>query len=119
MANPYVEEAQLTGVPPSKEEEEDTMRLQQLAEKLAAESRTTFDNKTNTMNLNKKKVSDYCCNSRVVLPRAQSGIKESNLEVLRRELDQSQKHWMKNHCSCKGDQVMNLDEFKLVGLKSL
>ena len=59
MANPDEEEAQLLGVPPSKEEEEDRVRLQELAEELAAESRTTFDDKTNTMNLNKKKVTDY------------------------------------------------------------
>ena len=26
---------------------------------------------------------------------------------------------MKAHCSCKGDQVMNLDEFELEGLRSL
>ena len=49
-------------------------------QELAAESRTTFDDKTNTMNLNKKKVTDYRRNSRVVHPRAQSGAKESNLE---------------------------------------
>ena len=71
------------------------------------------------MNLNRKKVTYFRRNSRVVLPRAQSGIKESNLEVLRRELDQSHRHWMKAHCSCKGDQVMNLDEFELDGLRSL
>ena len=47
-ANPEEEEVTLTGVPPSKEEEEDTVRLQQLAEELVAESRTPFDNKTNT-----------------------------------------------------------------------
>ena len=79
----------------------------------------TFDDKTNTMNLNRKKVTDFRRNSRVVLLRAQSGVKERNLEVLRRELDQSHRHWMKAHCSCNGDQAMNLDEFELDGLISL
>ena len=51
MANPEEDEAQTSDAPLSKEEEEDTMRLQQLAEELAAESRMTFDDKTNTMNL--------------------------------------------------------------------
>ena len=69
--------------------------------------------------INRKKVTDFRSNLRVVLPRAQSGIKESNLEVLRRELDQSHRHWMKAHCSCNGDQAMNLDEFELDGLRSL
>ena len=69
------------------------------------------------MNLNRKKVTDFCHNSRVVLPRAQSGIKENNLEILRRELDQSHRHWMKAHCSCHEDQAMKLDEFELDGLR--
>ena len=102
LANPEDDEAQTDDAQPSKEEELDNMRLQQLADELAAESRMTFDDKTNTMHLNRKKVTDFRRNSRVVLPRAQSGIKESNLEVLRRELDQSHTHWMKAHCSCNG-----------------
>ena len=39
--------------------------------------------------INRKKVTDFRSNLRVVLPRAQSGITESNLQVLRRELEQS------------------------------
>ena len=118
MANPdEEEETQLPGAPLRKEKEDDSVRLQQLAEELAAESRTTFDEKTNTMNLNNnKKLTDYCRNSRVVLPRGQSGIKESNL---RRELQEIHRHWMINHCSWKGEHTMNIDEFELAGLKSL
>ena len=53
------------------------------------------------------------------MPKAHSGIKESNLEVLRRELQECHSHWMKNKCTFNGDQVMKLDEFELAGPKSL
>ena len=39
--------------------------------------------------------------------------------MLRKELDQSHKHWMKNNCFCKGHMVMNLDEFEPARLKSV
>ena len=76
LGNPEDDEAKTSDAQSRKEEEEDNMRLQQLADELAAESRMTFDDKTNTMNLNRKKVTDFRRNSRVVLPKAQSGIKE-------------------------------------------
>ena len=42
------------------------------------------------MNVNKKKVTDFRHNSRVVLPRAQSGVKESNLGAQERVGSESQ-----------------------------
>ena len=57
-------------------------RLDNLAEELAAESRSVYDEESKSVNLNKLRVTDYKKNSRVILPRAQTNSKEANLEVL-------------------------------------
>ena len=117
MANdpdePPLQEA-LTG-----EELAEKARLDNLAEELAAESRSVYDEESKSVNLNKLRVTDYKKNSRVILPRAQTNSKEANLEVLRREIQESHKVWMEQHCNCKGEQVMNLCADELDGLKTI
>jgi hypothetical protein len=64
-------------------------------------------------------VTDYKANSRVILPRAQSDVKEGKLQVLRMELMEEGKKWIKTNCDCNGNQQSNLDKEELIGLKSL
>ena len=104
---------------PTEEELAEKARIDNLAEEMAAESRSIYDEENKSVNLNKLRVTDYKQNSRVILPRAQSNEKEAKLEVLRREIQESHKVWMEQHCNCKGDQVMNLDNEEQEGLKSL
>ena len=47
--------------------------------KLATEARTPFDDKTNTYDMRKQKVTDYKKNSRVYLPRAQTAEQEMKI----------------------------------------
>ena len=53
------------------------------------------------------------------MPRAQSTENESKLEVLRVELLEEHRKWVKTHCNCKMEQPMNLSKDEMEGLKSL
>ena len=53
------------------------------------------------------------------MPRAQSSEKESKLEVARIELMEEHAKWVKTHCNCKMEQVLNLSAEEIEGLKSL
>ena len=61
----------------------------------------------------------YKRNSRVILPRAQTTDQESKLEVLRVELLEEHKKWVAQNCNCEGNQLMNISDEELRGLKSL
>ena len=69
--------------------------------------------------MQKKRVTDYKINSRVVLPRAQSNEKESKLEGQRIEILEKHRKWTKENCDCKGEQEMNLSTTQVLGWKSL
>ena len=98
------------------EEQKETERLQELAEKLTAESRIIYDEKTKTFNMNKRKVTDYKKSSCLIFPRAQCAEKESKLEVVRLELMEQHKKWVRENCNCKGEQLANLNLEELEAL---
>ena len=104
------------------ESEEDILereRVASMAEEVAAESRSHFSEKENNFNMNRRRVTDYKANSRVILPRALPAEEESKLEVLRLELLEEQERWVKENCDCKGSQEGNLSKEEREGLKSL
>ena len=101
----------------SDEEMKEMERLRLLAEEMAAESRTSYDSKNNKFNMNKQKVTDFKKNSRVILPRAQSGEKESKLEVARVELLEEHRIWVKTHCNCRTEQLLNLSREEMEGFE--
>ena len=106
-------------IPLSDEEQRESERVAALAEEMAAESRTPYDDKERTFDLRKQKVTDYKKNSRVIFPRAQSAENESKLEVLRVELQNEHDEWVKTHCDCKSKQLPNLTKDEIAGLKSI
>ena len=107
-------------VPPlSDEEQREADRLSALAEEMAAESRTPYDDREKVFDLRKQKVTDFKKNSRVILPRAQTSEQESKLEVLRVELQNEHEEWVKTHCDCKSKQILNLTKEEIEGLKSI
>ena len=69
--------------------------------------------------MNKTKVTDYKKNSHYIFPRAQCTEKESKLEVVTVELMESNKKWVRENCTFKGEQLANLDLEELEGLKSV
>ena len=103
----------------TEEEKEEDDRVRQLSEELAAEAREVFNHKGKVFNMQRKRVTDYKRNSRVILPRAQTIDQESKLEVLRVELLEEHKKWVAQNCNHEGNQLMNISEEELKGLKSL
>ena len=85
---------------------------------MAAETRLIFDQERRTFDMRKKRVTDYGKNSRVILPKAQTSEQESKLEVIRMEVMEQHKQWVKKNCNCKGEQPLNLDLEEREGLKS-
>ena len=79
---------------------------------------TIYDEKSKTFNMNKRKVTDYKKSSCVIFPRAQCAEKEGKLEVVRVELMESHKKWVRDNCNCRGEKFANLDLEELEGLKS-
>ena len=65
------------------------------------------------------RVMDYKHNSRVIFPKAQSGVQENNLEVMRAELLHHHREWVAANCNCKKEQQSNLSKDEQLGLKSI
>ena len=117
MAQGEEEKGELSNM--SEEERVEQERLDAVADEMAAETRCIFSEEDKTWNLNKKRVTDYKANSRVILPRALPAEGESKLEVMRIELLTEYRQWVKENCDCKGRQKANLSKRESDGLKSL
>ena len=70
----------------SDEERKENERVAQLAEEMSAQTRMAYNSEENVWDARGLRVTDYKHNSRVIFPKAQTGDKENNLEVLRAEL---------------------------------
>ena len=70
----------------SEEERIKNERVAQLAEDMSAQIRMVYDSEQDKWDARGLRVTDYKHNSRVIFPKAQSGDKENNLEVLRAEI---------------------------------
>ena len=70
----------------SEEERIENERVAQLAEEMSAQTRMVYDSEQDKWDARGLRVTDYKHNSRVIFPKAQSGDKENNLEVLRAEI---------------------------------
>ena len=63
-----------------------------------------YDSEKETLDARGLRVTDYKHNSRVISPKAQSGVLENNLEVMRAELLHHHREWVAENCNCKKDQ---------------
>jgi hypothetical protein len=103
----------------TEEERIENARVAQLAEEMSAQTRMVFNSEDGVWDARGLRVTDYKHNSRVIFPKAQTGEKENDLEVLRAELLHHHREWVKANCNCRGEQKANLSKDEQLGLKRL
>ena len=95
----------------SEEERIENTRVAQLAENMSAQTRMVYNSEQGVWDARGLRVTDYKNNSRVIFPKAQTGEKENDLEVLRAELLHHHREWIKANCNCRGEQKANLSSW--------